>query len=88
MLDLTEVGHIRELTGILLNTVSNGNVIYELALVKSPTESQTINGITQTHNESLQKVVYTLDGRRVQNMTKPGFYIIHQGQEKRKVFIK
>lgn len=77
-----------DLTGILLNTVSNGNVIYELALVKSPTESQTINGITQTLNESLQKVVYTLDGRRVQNMTKPGFYIIHQGQEKRKVFIK
>ena len=77
-----------DVTGILLNTVSNGKILYELALVKSPEESQIINGILQTENDTQQRSIFTLDGRRVQNMTKPGFYIIRQGQEKRKVFIK
>ena len=76
------------MTGILLNTVSNGKILYELALVKSPEESQIINGILQTENDTQQRSIFTLDGRRVQNMTKPGFYIIRQGQEKRKVFVK
>ena len=77
-----------DVTGILLNTVSNGKILYELALVKSPEESQIINGILQTENDTQQRSIFTLDGRRVQNMTKPGFYIIRQGQEKRKVFVK
>ena len=56
--------------------------------MKSPEESQIINGILQTENDTQQRSIFTLDGRCVQNMTKPGFYIIRQGQEKRKVFVK
>ena len=78
-----------DLTGILLNTKgNNGSLIYELGLLKSPTETQENTSIMQVNSGSQGLSIYTLDGRRVENMSQPGIYIIRQGQEKRKVFIK
>ena len=78
-----------DLTGILVNTKSNSGVlIYELGLLTSPTETQENTSIMQVNGSSQAVTIYTLDGCRVENMSQPGIYIIRQGQEKRKVFIK
>ena len=78
-----------DLTGILVNTVgNNGTLVYELGLLKSPTETQENTSIMQVNTGSQAVTIFTLDGRRVENMSQPGIYIIRQGQEKRKVFIK
>ena len=77
-----------DLTGILVNTVAtNGTVLYEIGLLTSPTES-VVNSIQQMNTASLAADIYTLDGRRVENMSKPGIYIVRQGQNIRKVFVK
>ena len=77
-----------DLTGILVNTVStNGTVLYEIGLLKSPAES-VVNSIQQMNSASLAADIYTIDGRRVENMLQPGIYIVRQGQNIRKVFVK
>ena len=76
-----------DFTGILTVCNHQGVLYKEFALLNTPVES-VVNSINFSENNDTQTSIYTLDGRRVQNMTKPGFYIIHQGQEKRKVFIK
>lgn len=76
-----------DFTGILTVCNHQGVLYKEFALLNTPVES-VVNSINFSENNDTQTSIYTLDGRRVQNMTKPGFYIIHQGHEKRKVFIK
>jgi M6 family metalloprotease-like protein len=77
-----------DLTGILVNTVAtNGTVLYEIGLLKSPAES-VVNSIQQMNTASKTADIYTLDGRRVENMLQPGIYIVRQGQNIRKVFVK
>ena len=77
-----------DLTGILVNTVStNGTVLYEIGLLKSPAES-VVNSIQQVNTASKTADIYTIDGRRVENMLQPGIYIVRQGQNIRKVFVK
>ena len=51
-------------------------------------KTQENTSIMQVNSGSQGLSIYTLDGRRVENMSQPGIYIIRQGQEKRKVFIK
>ena len=79
-----------DLTGILMNTVANsGSLIFELALVTSPVET-VLNSIATFEAPATSQPVsiYTLDGRKVSAFSKPGIYIIRQGNEKKKVLVK
>lgn len=79
-----------DLTGILMNTVaSNGTLVLELALTTSPVESALNSIATFEAPAASQPVsIYTLDGRKVSDFSKPGIYIIRQGNEKKKVLVK
>ena len=77
-----------DFTGILTVIDRQGVLYKEFALLDTPVES-VANKIASYGMEDTATIsIFTLDGRRVQNMTKPGFYIIRQGQDKRKVFVK
>jgi hypothetical protein len=79
-----------DITGILTNTIAtNGSVIMELALVTSPVETVQNSIVTyETSASTLPVSIYTLDGRQVPALSKPGIYIIRQGNEKKKVLVK
>lgn len=77
-----------DVTGILTTRVSNGTIVKELALMKSPktTTTTVIEQLRSTVDAA--PVYYTLTGRRVNNITAPGLYIVQQGGKLRKVLVK
>jgi len=78
-----------DVTGILLNTLGTDNTpILELGLTTSPVKTE-VNGVNlQTTGKNQPSFIFTPDGRKVQQMSKPGLYIIRQGNETKKVIVK
>jgi len=60
-----------------------------LSLVTSPVESSMNSIVTfETSASALPVSIYTLDGRQVSAFSKPGLYIVKQGNKKKKVLVK
>lgn len=76
-----------DFTGILTVRDNQGTMYKELGLLSTPVETGT-NSIFSTSLVDQRVDIYTIDGRRVENMSKSGIYIVRQGQEIRKVFVK
>ena len=79
-----------DVTGILLNTMgTDGTPILELGLTTSPVKTEEVDGINlQTTGKNLPSQIFTPDGRKVQQLSKPGLYIIRQGNDTKKVIVK
>ncbi|MCR5270596.1 MAG: M6 family metalloprotease domain-containing protein [Prevotella sp.] len=82
-------GKAYDLTGILLSRASGDKQVLELALLKSPAKADP-NKIEEFVNESQSVPIatFTLDGRNVMTMSKPGLYIVRQGSTVRKILVK
>ena len=82
-------GKSYDLTGILLTRASGDKQVLELALLKSPTKADP-NKIDDLFGEAqtMPTATFTLDGRNVKTMSKPGLYIVRQGSTVRKVLVK
>lgn len=75
-------------TGILLTRAgTGGKFVKELALMKSP-EKTSSDGISTVKSDRQATGIYTLDGRRTDNLGKPGIYLIRQGNDTRKIMVK
>lgn len=83
-------------TGILLSKESNGEVYDELALLKRPTsvafdpEEEEVEGISDATLTAADEpeALFTIDGRRLPTTSRPGIYILKQGNKTVKVVRK
>ena len=81
-------GKLYDVTGILVTQQSDDQLVKELALLKSPEQADPAKIDCDVVDTVGTTTIFTLDGRKVENLSKPGLYVVRQGSEVRKVLVK
>jgi M6 family metalloprotease-like protein len=81
-------GKLYDVTGILVTQQSGDQLVKELALLKSPEQADPAKIDCDVVDTVGTTTIFTLDGRKVENLSKPGLYVVRQGSEVRKVLVK
>jgi len=76
-----------DVTGILTPRVSGGKIIKELGFTREFVLSGS-TAIESVCQDAMKESFFTLEGRRVENISAPGIYVVRKNNETRKLIVK